>query len=131
MSHDRAVNRDVLAMAMESLVPLWAARARSWTPERLAAERDATAWVIACGGDALFTVMDDPPPGDMRLPTPDVLTGEQIKEGVVARNFRRGEILNALAKGLAMGSLLPGGVTFLDLHWCSAPHKGCPRGRAA
>lgn len=35
---------------------------------------------------------------------------------------------NALALGLAAAAYQPGGVTFAQtLHWCTAPHEGCPR----
>lgn len=34
---------------------------------------------------------------------------------------------NALARGLAVAAYQPGGVTFADLHWCTAAHLGCPR----
>lgn len=127
MSRDRAVGPDVLGMALDGLVPLWVMRVSAWPPERIAAERDETAWVIACGGEVLFNAPDDPSPADMRLPTPTTLTPGQLKDGVIARDFRRGEVLAALAKAIAMGSLLPGGVTFLGRHWCSEPHRGCPR----
>ena len=130
VSRDRAVDPGVLGVALDGLVPLWALKVQAWTPEKLAAERDATAWAIACGGDALFSAIAGPSRSDMRLPTPDALTAEQMKDGGVARSYGRGEILGVLAKAIAMGSLLPGGVTLLGRHWCTAPHPGCHRGAA-
>jgi len=40
---------------------------------------------------------------------------------------------SALSDGLAMSAFEPGGVTWeaLDLHWCVAPHNGCPRATPA
>jgi hypothetical protein len=59
------------------------------------------------------------------------LTREQAHAGVKARDFTRFEVWDALATGLALGSLCPGGVTWLGIHFCTAPqppHPGCAEG---
>lgn len=38
----------------------------------------------------------------------------------------RREVLDAVALTIAMAAYLPGGVTWAGLHWCTAPHHGCP-----
>lgn len=38
----------------------------------------------------------------------------------------RAETLSALAAGLALGALQPGGITWDGLHWCVSPHPDCP-----
>lgn len=38
----------------------------------------------------------------------------------------RGQALNALAGGLAIGATQPGGITWAGHHWCTTPHPGCP-----
>lgn len=124
---DRAISPQVLGVLLDSLVAVWLPQVREWPPERFAAEGEEAALVIAIGGDVLFRGASDPSPADMRLPAPHALTVKQLRDGGLARDYRRGEILNALAKGLAMGSLVPGGVTFLGRHWCAEPHRGCPR----
>lgn len=136
----RSVDPAVLRTELEGLVPLWVLEVRSWPPWRLAAEGDEAGRIIAAGGDVLFNAPDDPGPAEMRRPAPHVMPPELAGAGpgqaeytmprtttVMYRNYRRGEILNALAKGLAIGSLVPGGVTFMGRHWCGAPHQGCPR----
>jgi hypothetical protein len=40
--------------------------------------------------------------------------------------YSPGEVFNELVTGLACAALLPGGVSFAGLHWCTAPHPGCP-----
>jgi len=40
--------------------------------------------------------------------------------------YSPGEVFNQLVTGLACAALLPGGVSFAGLHWCTAPHAGCP-----
>lgn len=43
----------------------------------------------------------------------------------------RGRLLSALARGLALGAMQPGGVTWAGAHWCAAPHDACPNTREA
>lgn len=47
------------------------------------------------------------------------------------RHSRRGigtaGVFDALARGLAAGAWVPGGVTWAGLHWCTQPHDQCPR----
>jgi hypothetical protein len=38
----------------------------------------------------------------------------------------RAETLSALAAGLAIGAVQPGGITWDGLHWCTSPHPDCP-----
>lgn len=38
----------------------------------------------------------------------------------------RSEALTALAGGLAIGAMQPGGVTWAGRHWCTKPHPDCP-----
>jgi hypothetical protein len=54
------------------------------------------------------------------------LTREQLAAGLKARDYRPAEIFNAVAKGLGLGALVPGGVTWLGRHWCTTPHGKCP-----
>lgn len=38
----------------------------------------------------------------------------------------RSQALTALAGGLAIGAMQPGGITWAGRHWCVTPHPGCP-----
>jgi len=38
----------------------------------------------------------------------------------------RSRLLNAIATGLALGALKPGGITWAGLHWCTETHTACP-----
>lgn len=38
----------------------------------------------------------------------------------------RARALTALAGGLAIGAMQPGGVTWAGRHWCARPHPDCP-----
>jgi hypothetical protein len=120
------VDTELMMIFLEAAVPRWAARVWSWTPDRRAAEAEDIAWVIACGADALFRPEDKPTPAQMRLPAPHQLTRQQMDDGVKARDYRPAEVFNAIATGLAIGALLPGGVTWHGAHWCAAPHGTCP-----
>jgi hypothetical protein len=91
-----------LMMVLGGMVPLAAAEITRWSPVRRDAEAVRAADVIASSADAL--------------------------RGEGDRDAPRGTVLAALARGIALGSLLPGGVTFGGQHWCTLPHKGCPSG---
>ena len=54
------------------------------------------------------------------------ITTEQATAEVKAAGFGRADIVNAIAKALGLAALLPGGVTWLGRHWCTAPHGTCP-----
>lgn len=41
----------------------------------------------------------------------------------------RARALTALAGGLAIGAMQPGGVTWAGRHWCTTPHVNCVNGR--
>jgi hypothetical protein len=38
----------------------------------------------------------------------------------------RAEALTALAGGIALGAMQPGGITWAGRHWCTTPHPNCP-----
>jgi len=119
----------VLLLFLEAAVPMWISTVSAWSPERRIREGYEAGELLACGADVLFRP-DDTYPGSVakRLAKPNVLTitREQADAGVKAIGFRPAEIFNAIAKGLALGALLPGGVTWLGRHWCTAPHGKCP-----
>lgn len=79
--------------------------------------------VIAFGADVLFR----PAGRAARGALPPHLAGD----GGKVRDYRPGEVLGAIARTVAIGALLPGGVTSFGRHWCTAPHEGCPAGRTA
>lgn len=43
-----------------------------------------------------------------------------------APQYSAGEVFSQLVTGLACAAMLPGGVSFAGLHWCTALHEGCP-----
>ena len=111
---------------LQAAVPMWAARMAAWTPERRQHEAMACGDIIAHGADVLFR------PGKPSLgrraatrSAPTALTWDRGRGGAI-REWRPAEIFNAIAKGLAIGALQPGGVTWLGQHWCTAPHGECP-----
>ena len=129
---DRLARR--LLPFLDAAVPLWAAEAATWEPERQVAEGIRCGDILAYGADCLFRPDDaEPPSVAQRRSVPDVLTitKEQADAGVKAIGFRPAEVFNAIACALGLGALLPGGVTWLGRHWCTEPHAGCRAGFAA
>ena len=41
----------------------------------------------------------------------------------------RAKALSAVARGIALGAMNAGGITWCGTHWCAAPHDGCPNAR--
>jgi hypothetical protein len=126
----------MLADLLEVLRPEIEDRARSmagWPRAQCALEARRCGDVLAHGGDRLLF---GPPPKrplrpDMTAPGLLDLTREQARAGVKACDFTRFEVWDALVTGLALGSLCPGGVTWLGVHFCAAPqppHPGCAGG---
>jgi hypothetical protein len=104
-----ANERAGIAQLLDGLVPLAALEVARWSPVRQEAEAARAGDLIASSADDLGAV------GDHRE----------------KRNSRQGAVLAALARGIALGSLRPGGVTFAGRHWCTAPHEDCPSGSIA
>lgn len=99
-----ANERAAIALLLDGMVPLAAIEVSRWSPVRQEAEMARAGDLIASSADDLGVVGDH--------------HGK--------RNSRQGAILAALARGIAAGSLRPGGVTFAGRHWCSAAHEDCP-----
>lgn len=100
-----------------------------WTGDQVIAEGRRVGDILACGGDGIL--FPPPPPkreAGLSGPTMVTLTKEQADAGVYARDFTREELRDALLQAYAVGSLAPGGITWLGLHFCTMPHKGCPAG---
>jgi len=125
----------MLADALEVLRPEIEGRAREvagWSRVQCTLEARRCGDVLAHGGDRILL---GPPPKspvrpDLKAPSVTGLTKEQARDGVKARDFTRHEAWDALATGLALGSLCPGGVTWLGVHFCMAPqppHPGCAK----
>jgi hypothetical protein len=118
-----------LLLFLEAAVPLRAMEMSQWPPERRVQEAAAAADLIAHGADVLFRpdgTLPESTAARLRAPTVLTLTREQAAAGIKASGFRPAEIFNAIAKGLAIGALQPGGVTWFGQHWCTAPHGTCP-----
>lgn len=124
---DREVSPDVLLACLDVAVPLHLFKARSDGGAALRAGAHEDADIIACGYDVLVRADSGWRKGD-KDPAPHQLTKEQADAGVLARSYRPAELFNAVARGVAVGALQPGGVTLLGRHWCTDPHKGCPNG---
>lgn len=119
----------LLLTFLETAVPMWAAAAASWPAGRLSQETRDTGELLARCSDALLGLdCAYPGPAADRSPAPGVLTigREQAAQGARTAGAGRADILNAIAKALALGALMPGGVTWLGRHWCVAPHGTCP-----
>jgi hypothetical protein len=100
-----AVGAD-LAPFLGATVPLWIEHYQYWDARSRNREGDRLADLISTGADALHGIGDHP----KRKPA--------------------GEVLNAIARGVALAALLPGGVDLCGLHWCAeARHYGGPRHR--
>lgn len=97
-----AQRRDLLLLSLQTLVPLWIAHARLWTPEQRSARANDASGVIA-GGEKC-----------------DELRG---RHGNAPASFANGSpnsdgaILNAMAMGIALLALQPGGIDFAGAHW--------------
>lgn len=111
---------------LDGMVPLAALEIARWSPHRRGQEAQRLADIIGAA-DALIGDADAPSRPDMEtMPPPHLWAGEGQH-----RAYRPGEILSALARGIAIGCDQPGGVTFAGRHWCAAPHEGCPQAVAA
>jgi hypothetical protein len=119
--------RDLLLACLDTAVPLHLFKARSGGGAALRARAQEDAEIIACGYDVLVRADASWRKGD-KDPAPHELTKEQADAGVFARSYRPAELFNAVARGVSVGALQPGGVTMLGRHWCVTPHEFCPNG---
>lgn len=99
---------ETLAIALSCAVPLWLDRVRALSPEERAARAVACSRVISLGekndelrgqhgcGPALLACGEQPRGSNLGAPA---------------------AVFNALAEGLALAALLPGGVTYLGHRW--------------
>nr|MDQ2876850.1 hypothetical protein [Actinomycetota bacterium] len=95
---------DLLPIALSAVVPLWIERVRPMTDGQRQARAAELAGIIGSRGD--------------------VILYRGSKRGETAAAF------SALAEGLAIGALQPGGVTAFGQHWCTG-HQACKAAAAA
>lgn len=118
-----AQGNGVLLTVLDGMVAFASVEVSRWSPHRRSQEAQRLADIIGAA-DAL--IGDAAPPSRHEvatLPPPHLWAGQGQH-----RAYRPGEILAALARGIALGIELPGGVTFAGRHWCGAPHEGCLSG---
>lgn len=120
-----AQRNSTLLTVLDGMVAFAAVEVSRWSPYRRGLEAERLADIISIASE-LFNGADAPTRREMKTVPPPHLSGLDEK----ARSYRHGEILGALARGIALGIDLPGGVTFAGRHWCGAPHEGCPAGNA-
>lgn len=121
-----AQREGMLLTVLEGMVPLAMLELARYGGWRLEEEVRQLADIVSLA-DSLVGDADPPSRGDMKaLPPLHLWAGKGA-----ARSYRRGEVLAAVARGLALVALRPGGVTFAGRHWCAAPHEGCPQVVAA
>jgi hypothetical protein len=120
----REITQEEALAGLDAAVLARVAEVSGWAPGRLAAEAERCGDVIACGGDAILRE-SLPKRAAGRGPTPAAMTSEQLRDGVIARDFTRAELRDALTTGLAIGALVPGGVTWMGIHYCTAQHPDC------
>lgn len=116
------LRNSVLITVLDGLVACAAVEVSRWSPCRRDQEAQRLADVISIASE-LFNGAQAPARSEKATVPPPHLSGP----GEKARSYRQGEILAALARGIALGREQPGGVTFAGRHWCSAPHEGCPQ----
>lgn len=88
MNHMDKVNDSLLAIALQSAVPLWQMTVAHWPDWLIQQEAEAASQMIATKGDELL------------------YGGKQCAE-----------TFNQVAKGLAILSLCPGGISAFGSHW--------------
>ena len=104
-AYELAANeRAGVVLLLDGMVPLAVFEVSRWSSVRQEAEMARSGELIASSADDLGVVGDH----------------------LGRRNSPQGAVLTALARGIAVGSLRPGGVTFAGRHWCSAAHEDCP-----
>lgn len=106
--------RERLLLVLDGLVPLHLMRLSS--PVELARAQQESALP---GG-----------PADVIAESGDRLTASGNFRGE-GEHRTRGKVLSAMAQGLALGAMQPGGVTWAGAHWCTAAHDACPNRRDA
>ena len=99
---DEQQQRDALRAVLAQAVPLWIEEVRTWTLEQRCARAVDASGLIA-GGEK-----DDDLRGRHGAGPANFANGYPNGDGV---------IFNALAMGLALLSYLPGGITYLGVHW--------------
>lgn len=99
MTGDRV---DLPFPGIDLLVRLWIARVAVWPAADRQAAADAAADLISCGADQLW------------------------ESNPRKRDLPRGQVISAIARGLAILAYAPGGVTWGGSHWCVASHQECP-----
>lgn len=105
---------DRLRLVLDGLVPLHLMRL-SQPGELARAQREASA-----DGGAADVIAEA---GD-RLTASGNFTGRD-------EHRTRGNALSAVARGLALGAMQDGGVTWAGMHWCITAHDACPNRRVA
>ncbi|GAA3417666.1 hypothetical protein [Streptosporangium vulgare] len=104
MTDDRTA---LLLIGMEVMVPMSIAEIADWPEEDRHAAAAAAVDVISSGADQI------------------------AEHNPRKRELPRGRVTATIARSLAVLAYQPGGVTWAGGHWCTAPHEGCPRRRAA
>lgn len=88
----------LLTITLKVAVPLWAAQMSTWEPRRLVrVARECCDTIASHGDDILY---------------------QSKHRGDTAKAF------NALAQGIAVLAMQPGGVTVFGVHWCT-DHRAC------
>lgn len=132
-------NRELPAGTLSLAVPLhMAGAARMTLRERGRIARKAAAAAGHQGDSLMFGTGVKPGTAAReaerhRLHASRVNGGSRMECGRTCRICLRGqpshtagELFTLLARGLAAAAFQPGGVSFAGLHWCAAPHDGCP-----
>lgn len=103
-----------------------------WTAEQITGEGARCGDILASGGEE---ILFPPSPAKRRKKKPDLseptaatMTEEQADAGMYCRDFTLEELWDAMMSAFALGALVPGGVDWMGLHYCTAPHKECPAG---
>lgn len=113
----------MLLTVLDGLVPIAQVAVSMWSPCRREREAQAYADIISVASE-LFNGATPPTAHEMKALPPPHLSALDQK----SRNYQGREILGALARALALGAAVPGGVSFAGRHWCERPHEGCPSG---
>lgn len=98
----------VLGIALSCAVPLWIDVVRHLTPEQRTARAAELARIISIG-EKHDEVRGQHGAG------PAILANGALAQGADVGG--PAAVFNAMAEGFALGAFLPGGVTYLGIHW--------------